>query len=593
MAVRAHGEADTDARSMGVRVPLWLQLVAWTLLIAGFAVWDYQQSYLAVLATATEVARDNYNKDLVYRRWASMHGGVYVPVTETTPPNPYLTDVFERDITTPSGRKLTLINPAYMTRQVHELGQTQYGIRAHITSLKPLRPENAPDPWEAKALQQFAAGSKEIVSLELMEGVRYLRFMKPLITEASCLKCHGFQGYRTGEVRGGLSVSTPWQPFMHGFQLQQRSEGLVYGLVWVAGVILFSLWERHQRQLLSARQQALALVQASEEQYRTILQAAMDSFVLMDGQGQLLAVNDAYCRMSGYAAPELLTLRLADLDAGAAAATDIVAQLQQFAGQGGGRFEFRHRRKDANSIDVEISVQYRTPEGGRFVCFLRDITDRKLAQAAVAASLHEKETLLKEIHHRVKNNLQIISSLLRLQGGQIDNPIAKAALRDMQSRVRSMALIHEHLYRSENLAQVDMVAYLKSLCQHAFRALVTDQGAIRLHLDMATLRLGIDQAIPCGLLANELVSNALKHAFPDGRSGELRVELQPVPGGSAWRLCVTDNGIGLPAAFDLKTIRSLGLQLVPDLVNQIRGRLEIGPGPGASFAVTFTPVTPA
>ena len=205
--------------------------------------------------------------------------------------------------------------------------------------------------------------------------------------------------------------------------------------------------------------------------------------------------------------------------------------------------------------------------------------------------LREKESLLKEVHHRVKNNLQVISSLMRLQSAQIENPVAQAALRDMQNRIASMALLHETLYQSGNLARVDLAAYLQSLCSQLFNSLVMDPGSIQLRLDVASVSLELSQAVPCGLIINELVSNCLKHAFPDKRAGEVRVELQAVGGGASLRLRVADNGVGLPATLDLQQLRSLGLQLVSDLVGQIQGRLEIGRGPGAVFEVVFTPQT--
>jgi two-component sensor histidine kinase len=222
-----------------------------------------------------------------------------------------------------------------------------------------------------------------------------------------------------------------------------------------------------------------------------------------------------------------------------------------------------------------------------FVVAFLEITKRKRAEASLQESLREKESLLKEIHHRVKNNLQIISSLLRLQAGRLDSPSAKAALQDMQNRVRSMALIHETLYRSENLAAVDLADYLKSLCQQLFRTLVVTPGSPQLHLDLAPVCLQIDQAIPCGLLVNELVSNALKHAFPAGRRGELRIELATLAEGAGWRLRVADDGVGLPPGFDLQDLTSLGLKLVSDLARQLGARLEIGAGPGAVFEIEF------
>jgi two-component sensor histidine kinase len=201
--------------------------------------------------------------------------------------------------------------------------------------------------------------------------------------------------------------------------------------------------------------------------------------------------------------------------------------------------------------------------------------------------------LLKEIHHRVKNNLQVISSLLRLQSNKVANSAAESILQDMQNRVRSMALIHEHPYRSEHLAEVDLAAYLRQLCQQLFRALAPAPGTIQLRLETVPIRLGIDQAIPCGLLVNEMFSNALKHAFPHGRTGEVQVQLQFTADDSSLRLRVADNGVGLPASLDPKQLQSLGLQLISDLTRQLGGRLEIGPGPGTSFAVVFKIEAPA
>ncbi len=236
-----------------------------------------------------------------------------------------------------------------------------------------------------------------------------------------------------------------------------------------------------------------------------------------------------------------------------------------------------------------------------------DITQRKRAEESLRQSLHEKEALLKEVHHRVKNNLQIISSLLRLQAGQIDHPATSAVLHDMQGRIRSMALLHETLYRSGNLAQVDLADYLQTVCTQSLRAAARRPGtaAIRLEFDLAPVLLDATRAVPCGLLVNELVSNCLKHAFPDEREGTVQVSLQPVPpaplpvGGTglqtrdippaALRLCVSDDGAGLPPGFDLTKLNSLGLQLVSDLTRQLQGTLEISTGPGTRISVLFRP----
>jgi PAS domain S-box-containing protein len=225
---------------------------------------------------------------------------------------------------------------------------------------------------------------------------------------------------------------------------------------------------------------------------------------------------------------------------------------------------------------------------GRFTIF-EDITARRSAQASLQASLKEKEALLMEVHHRVKNNLQVINSLLRLESGRTDHAGTRAVLADMQGRILSMSLLHETLYRSGTFASIDLGAYLQQLIVRLFRALVAQPDAVQLRVDMDSVQIEMDQAIPCGLLTNELVANCLKHAFPPGRAGEIQVELRQIEGTRALRLRVSDTGVGLPPDFDARRSGSLGLQLVADLAEQLGGRLEIGPAPGAVFVVTFTP----
>jgi PAS domain S-box-containing protein len=221
--------------------------------------------------------------------------------------------------------------------------------------------------------------------------------------------------------------------------------------------------------------------------------------------------------------------------------------------------------------------------------YTMDITERKQAEAALHATLRDKEALLQEVHHRVNNNLQVITSLLRLEAGRSEHLVTKAVLKDMQGRIRAMALLHEYLYRSGQFAQVDLGAYVKQVTNKLFRAFSPPPDTIRCQFELAPVFLTLDQAVPCGLITNELVSNCLKHGFPEGRRGELRIAVQLVDGGPEVRLRVADTGVGLPEDFAARQKRSLGLQLVSDLVRQLQGRLAIGPGPEAVFEVTFTP----
>ena len=235
---------------------VWALGVLWTVIVAASLVWSVINVKQNTLETARIQARVAYEKDIIYRRWNVWHGGVYIPVTEETPPNPYLSDMPERDITTPSGKLLTLVNPAYMTRQVHELTEEEYGVRAHITSLNPIRPENAPDPWETGALQAFERGETEVSSVEETENKEYMRLMRPLITKKGCLKCHAAQGYQEGDIHGGISVSIPMEPLWAIGHMHMLTLLLGHGMLWLIGLAGIGLWTQALRQRESRRKRA-------------------------------------------------------------------------------------------------------------------------------------------------------------------------------------------------------------------------------------------------------------------------------------------------------------------------------------------------
>lgn len=309
----------------------------------------------------------------------------------------------------------------------------------------------------------------------------------------------------------------------------------------------------------------------------------------------LVYANHGFERLTGYSAEEVLGQNMRFLQG---ADTDRAAVDQMRAAIESNQestTDLLNYRKDGTPFWNRISITPVKDAAGRvshLVAVLHDITVRKRAREELQELLREKESLLKEVHHRVKNNLQVISSLVRLQSAQVKDGAAHAALRDVQNRILSMASLHETLYRSGSFARVDLAAYLQAICSQVYRSLVVAPESVQLRLDVASVGLDVSQAVPCGLIVNELVSNCLEHAFPDGRAGEVRVELHPVDGGPALRLRVADNGVGLPADLDLRQLRSLGLQLVSDLVGQLQGQLAIGRGPGAVFEVIFTPQTP-
>lgn len=218
---------------------------------------------------------------------------------------------------------------------------------------------------------------------------------------------------------------------------------------------------------------------------------------------------------------------------------------------------------------------------------VRDITERREIEEQIKTSLREKEILLREIHHRVKNNLQVVSSILRLQSHQVQSKQYAGLLRDSQNRIRAIALVHEKLYRSATLGSIDIHDYIQSLVDNLIRSGITDAGRITVELNIENLLLDIDQAMCCGLIINELVTNSIKHAFPGNREGKIQIDMFRAAGRGI-ELVVRDNGIGIPPEFDLRNSPSLGMQLVFDLAeHQLRGNINMSNGGSTVFTIRF------
>lgn len=238
-----------------LRVTL-LVVVLWTALLAASMIWNLRLHQQTLVDISEVMGRIAFEKDVQYRSWNNSHGGVYVEVTDTTLPNPYLKGIPDRIITGDNGKIYTLINPAYMTRQVSELQKETTGILAHITSLNPIRPANAADAWETRALQSFEKGASEVSSVENLKGQSYLRLMKPLPVDEQCLKCHAAQGYKVGEIRGGISESVPLLPLQNA-SLPQRNS-LIFGhvFIWAIGLLGIIIGSKFLKRSLILQQKA-------------------------------------------------------------------------------------------------------------------------------------------------------------------------------------------------------------------------------------------------------------------------------------------------------------------------------------------------
>jgi len=238
--------------------------------------------------------------------------------------------------------------------------------------------------------------------------------------------------------------------------------------------------------------------------------------------------------------------------------------------------EIREARTRREREEVEQALHEREQQ----------LTDQGAAFERQTALLHHRETMLREIHHRVKNNMQVMSSLLSLQSRAASNPEISRILEEDQNRIQSMALLHEILYQSEDLATVDFAKYVRRMVDHLFRSYGVDQRRIRLRTELDSVGLELDDALPCALLISEVISNSLKHAFPDGRDGEVAILWQRHQA-STVSLLLSDNGVGFPSSVDWTTSRSLGLRLVRALAEQLRATLEIRSDTGTEVRLMF------
>lgn len=320
-----------------------------------------------------------------------------------------------------------------------------------------------------------------------------------------------------------------------------------------------------------------------------VLHNMTEGVCLSDEDGLIVFNNAALERMFGYNPEELRGKHVNVLNSYPPDENSrILAQISHHVTTHGiWSGEIRNRRKEGDIFTTWASISLLEMSGRKyFVCVQEDITEKKRADEQIKNSLREKDVLLKEIHHRVKNNLQVISSLLNLQSGYIQDNQTHELFRESQNRVRTMALIHEKLYQSQDLARIDFGEYVLSLVSMLFRSYGTTSGSIKLETRIDPVFLNIDTAIPVGLLINELLSNSLKHAFPADQGGTICIDFH-AHDGDQFVLIFRDDGVGVPQEFDLDKAPSLGLRLVKILTNQIGGELTFHRNGGTEFKIIF------
>lgn len=811
--------------------------VLWALCIALIWTWSYVELHKTTHQLALNEARANLNKDVAFRLWGASHGGVYVPPTERTPSNPDLWYLSDRDVVTEDGKRLTLMNPAYMLRQMMDEYSDFYGIKGHMTSLKPLRPANAPDGWEQAALKRFEAGEKEVLEYSEIGDESYLRYMQPLYVTEDCLKCHGHQQYKLGDVRGGLSLSVPMNHLLALEKQNVRKLTFTHLMVIVIGFL--GIWvsrnninagiSRHEsaQEAIRAKERLLSRIAENfpnsyvsiierdmtvgftsgqefkhqnldpsqfvgmhlkdvfGEHYPVIRENYLRAFngeevtfeLFVNNQNQFYHVVPLYENDGGVkrilAVVENITGRKAaevalkkrdaqlneaqsiarigcwelDLDNDALFWSDEIYRIFEMDPEVFGasyksfmervhpadRSKVDHAYTDSlnNRANYDIEHRLLMPDGRikyvhercnthfdadgkplRSVGTVQDITARKVTEEALAKteaewthamdffddaiylidmddrvvranrafyeltrlapenvlgkdissimhpggeetlcsvcrarkerrdaiitmenddplnptgrpmevrvsmirdsagepmgvlmgihdltkyrhaeeqirnSLKEKEFLLKEIHHRVKNNMAIIASLITLQSNYARDEFDRDLFDESRQRIKSMALIHDMLYQSEDFVNIDFVAYIEGLFKSVLNMFDIDPGDISIVTDIEKVSISINDAIPCSLIINELMTNAIKHSFASTGRGEIRVSIKGVEQGKI-RIIFSDNGVGLPEGFDITDTCTMGMLIINSLVDQLEGQIEAGSADGAQFIITF------
>lgn len=393
-------------------------------------------------------------------------------------------------------------------------------------------------------------------------------------------------------------------PQLLQYQLQRLEQALATGQlqIWEHQFIKGSrLCDEEVRLVPYGEDEVLVIVRDISDRKQTEKQLELQSIIVknMAGgiclvkatDGMIVYTNPKFEQIFGYNPNELNGQHVSNLNyEDVQTNTRKIAQsiISKIISYGEATYEVRNRKKDGTLFWCRATSSiFEHPEHGMVIVTVQqNITEQKQAEEQIKASLKEKEILLKEIHHRVKNNLQIIYSMLRLQQRSLKDPQAAASLLDSQNRIEAIALIHEKLYRTENLAQVDFSEYISGVMSNLLSSYNTQSKNITLEIKLDPIFLDIDRAISCGMIINELVSNSLKYAFPTTEMGQIQVRFQADEQFNI-TLIVNDDGVGLAPDFDLSQADSLGLQLVQDFVEQLKGTIQINCSHGTEFSITF------
>jgi PAS domain S-box-containing protein len=548
----------TELRDLPQRIrqlTIWAG-VAWSLVVFGLLWADVRHARSVTMTLTTEEAVANFNWDHALRAWSASHGGVWVPTDERTPPNPYLTEMLtklgkaeEQNLTTPLGRKLTLMNPAYLFRQMVSEYELKNDVKGHLTSLDLIRPENAPDPWERKALERFEKGETQVMEVSEIGGKPYLRLMRPEYITEGCLPCHKAQGYAIGDVRGGISVSTPMDAAYARENEEILFQAVSHGVIWLFGMFLIfgggrSL-TRHVEGRIGAEERLLRLAAGVE--------GSADAVYITDADGAILYVNPSFERITGYADDEVVGMNPSLLKSDR---QDPEVYREMWAAAVAGRSwrgVVTNRSKAGSHYDAEVTVAPVFDDKGGLTGFVG--TQRDVSREVALTRARDYFTAVTS--HEIRTPLTKLGMALAVMEGRSEEAFdetlmdrLKMALResyDELERISSAALLLSRLNimrtapPSEPVSVAEIVVLAVAEAREGAEKV---RRRITIATDLDRLPEGATSPVNRDLMVRamgEVLSNAIKYTPDDGvvRVAAVREE-------SAFLITVDDEGPGIP-----------------------------------------------
>jgi len=595
---------------------LWLA-VLWTVLILGSFILGYRQQQEQALTISLAEAKAALAKDLLYRSWAEQYGGVYAPVTDKNLPNPYLANIPERDLTTPSGKKLTVVSASSMIRQVFLMARQRPELsQGHITSLTPLRPENAPDPWEAGALRAFEQGAKEVSAIQVINGHPYMRLMRPMMAKDPCLACHRPPGAAPFLVRGGISVSVPIVQVQQATRSTLLAITLGHALFWILGLAGIGLGANN----LIENAESL---ERSEQRFRSTFEQAPIGIAHMSPDGRLILVNRRFCEIVGCPPPQILERTVQEIthpdDLGAFqehVTLLLQGKIQVYTA------EQRYRRPDGSAIwtILTLSLVHGTKGVPAYLIgVVEDITERQKLEEQLHQSqkMESIGALAGGVAHDFNNILTVIIGNAALMQMNIprESPLMAYLQQMLDASERAAGLTRGLLAFSRKHAITLMPVDLNSVVQNIKKLLLMVIGEEH-ELVITTSPQKLTVLADVGQLEQVLMNLAVNahDAVPGGgritiTTGAERIDTEAAaaagvnPGNYA-TIAFSDNGTGIPQE-NLERIfepffttkaqgkgTGLGLSIVYGIVRQHNGHIKVYSevGYGTTFRI-YLPLT--